>query len=196
MGSRGGRLAGGLVGGLVALLLTTGCARSADGGGGVGGLDEDSDEGRAVEILAAANFQDSEDVNAVQYTRDEAHCAAQGVVGSLGVSRLQELGLELDAGTKPTLEEPPLTTAEADAVYAAITGCVDVAGQITDMLVRGRLSEDDALCVAQGFVDSGVLRHTLLADTEHQPPAEEVDDALSSAGEACGVTGVGLLPPD
>jgi hypothetical protein len=188
---------GGLVwGSLAALVLVAGCAKSADGRGGEGALDESSDAGRAVEILAVNNFSDSGDVNAVQFTPDEARCTAEAVVGALGVVRLQELGLELGAGSEPTLVEPPLTTAEADAVFAAITGCVDVEGQITDMLVRGRVPEDDAECVARGFVDSGIIRRTLLTDEDHQPSADEVNGALSSAGLACGVPGVGLTPPE
>jgi len=53
--------------------------------------------------------------------------------------------------------------------------CIDVTAQLTDVLVRGNLSQDDAECVAEEFVASGMPRRTVLASQATQPPADEVD---------------------
>jgi hypothetical protein len=177
---------------LLPLVVAAGCAQAADDRA----LDEGSDEDRAVEILTATAMHLSEDVDSLHYTREEARCSAEGIVGSLGVSRLEDLGLGLASRTPPRLQEPPLTTEEADAVYVAITGCIDLEGQMTDaLLVRGRLPEDAARCVVRRLIDEGLVRQQLLADAEHRPPPHQVDNALADAGDACGVSEVGMLPP-
>jgi hypothetical protein len=116
-------------------------------------------------------------------------------VVELGVPRLEEMGLDVAAGAGPDMTEPPLTADEADAVFAAMDDCMDIESQLADLLVDGNVAEDDAACIAEEFHASGMTRRTVLADDEHQPAAEEVDAALNDAGEACGVSGVGILPP-
>ncbi len=184
---------------VAALVAAVGCAQPADddevGGGPAASGAPAASGDPVVAFLAAGSFAGSQDPNAIQYTESEGLCTAERVIVALGVPRLEELGLDVAAGRSPVLEEPPLTVEEADQVFAAMGDCVDMSAQLEDMLVRGNLNEDDAACVAEEFLATGLMRRTLLASTANQPAIEEVDAALGEAGDTCGVSGVGILPP-
>jgi hypothetical protein len=188
---------------VAAVLGAVGCTQSADDAGVAGPSDgnETVDEEPAasddpvVAFLATEVFTAGDDPNGIHYDESGGLCMAERVMALLGRPRLEELGLDVAAGLTPRVEEPPLTVAEADQVYAAMGECVDVTAQLTDVLVRGDLSQDDAECVAEEFVASGMPRRTVLASQATQPAADDVNGALADAGEACGVAGVGLLPP-
>jgi hypothetical protein len=173
------------LGGLVVLLLAVGACSS----GGALGLDEDaSDSGaeeqaveeQAVEQLTA-KYAGLDEPNAVRFTEDEARCAAEAVVEALGADRVVDLGPDLAEGNAG------LDPEEQSAAYEALTGCIDLEAQTTDLLVAAGMTEDIAGCVAQRYLATDLAQQSMMGGYDPELNAE-VDSALAEAYAACGGT--------
>ncbi|MGH9258319.1 MAG: hypothetical protein ACRD08_00235, partial [Acidimicrobiales bacterium] len=93
---------------------------------------------------------------------DEARCVATQVVAEIGLDRLEEVGLDLETETPPTLWQPELTEAEGDMVYWAYDDCLDLARRDVEGFMTDGLTEAQARCVSQGYRGSGIPRVHML----------------------------------
>jgi hypothetical protein len=162
------------------VLLFAACGGDDDGDAGVrdvGGTDE------AVEVLAEG-FAEGGDANGLAFDASEADCVARAVADGIATDRLQELGLNTTSGDMPELHEPPLTTSEADIVYGAYDGCTDLTVAVAVLLGPSE-SGADPQCVAQRYVDSGLLRESLFSADFDQALNDRIDAALADANTAC-----------
>jgi hypothetical protein len=156
-----------------ALLLAAACAEHASSS--------------PIEVdIVAGHFAGFDDPNGLHFTDEEARCTAERIVRSLGVARLGELGLAVDADTPPELSEPPLTQEEGDAVFAAIDECIDLEGQIVDFIAGGDVSEAQAGCVARRYLATDLPRRALLSGYDPELNAE-IDATMDQAAGQCGL---------
>lgn len=141
-----------------------------------------ADEAKAVELFVQ-QFGSYDDPNGLQFTAEEALCAAEASVEALGMERLVELGFDPEAADLGGLDDT-LTAAESDAMYQAIAGCIDLETQLAAMFEQSGMTEDVARCVAQRYLDTGLAEQAIAGDYD---PAlnEEIDAALTEATEAC-----------
>jgi hypothetical protein len=148
-----------------------------------------SDEGQRSEqerLLQSVFEQGGEEANSLVFDHDAAACAAEHVVESLGADRLRALGLDVPSRRGPDLTEPPLSEAEGDAVYAAFTDCLDLVDQLTTAFGRDAdLPDGQAECVAGRYVDSDVLRQSLLAPSFDPALEDRIDSTVQTAISAC-----------
>lgn len=126
-------------------------------------VDESADD--AVIADLAAQLQSAEDLEEIEFTEDEARCAAEAVVDELGVERVQVAVLTEDEDADIT----DLADEEIAAIAGAMDACVDgIDTQLAAAVAVGILeSADDTLpiddaeaeCVAAAVVDAlGVER--------------------------------------
>ena len=149
----------------------------------------EDERGPQERLLQSFFEQGSGQANSLGFDARSAACAADAVVRDLGAARLQQLGLDVASGQGPELTEPPLTTAEADAVYAAFDACVDFVDQIGATIGGDSGMPDDvAECVASAYVESGVLREALFADGFDGTLNGRIDGVLADAEQACSAT--------
>ena len=126
------------------------------------------------------------DPKALSFTDSEADCAARATVDALGMARLQELGMNLESGTAPARTEPPLTTTEADALYAVWGRCADLKSKVAALLsADGELSPGQAACVVDRYEASGLLRRSLFGKDFDPALNHEIDQTLAAATAAC-----------
>jgi hypothetical protein len=165
---------------LIAAGLLVGC------GGGDGGDEGDSAEERAAAVeLMTGLFAQSSDPNAVlSFDARQAGCAAEAVVDTLGIERLEELGMDLATGEPPTMAEPPLGTAEAREVYGGIGDCIDLTTRVAEEFRRGGLDEAAARCAAEHYLDTPVARDALAGSADPALPPK-IDAAMAEAVTAC-----------
>jgi hypothetical protein len=108
------------------------------------------------------------------------------VADGLGADRLRELGLDVPSRQGPDLTEPPLTEDEGDTVFDAFTDCLDLTEQLTSAFARDAgLPTGQAACVADRYLDSGVLRDSLLAPSFDQALNDRIDHTVEAAITAC-----------
>jgi hypothetical protein len=145
----------------------------------------------ATTARVATWFGRQSDPNGLQFTADEADCAAQAVVEGLGATRIEELRTDAanDVGGPDEgldlLREPPLDTDEADAVFAAMTGCIDLTTQVTDLFLASGKPHDAARCMAEHYVETDVPRRAIMAaDTDPELMAD-INSALVEVETAC-----------
>jgi hypothetical protein len=88
----------------------------------------------------------------------QARCAAEGIVESIGPSRLSVLGYR--SGTPgAALNDIALTDAERTVVVDEFTKCVDLVQGIAAVFFGdGRISTRSATCMAKGLGDQDLLR--------------------------------------
>lgn len=140
-------------------------------------------------LLQSVFEQGAEEANALVFDSSQAACAAHAVVRNLGAVRLQQLGLDVPSRQGPELTEPPLTPEETDLVYAAFDDCIDLVDQIGATIGRDSgLPTDVARCVADVYVDSGVLREALFAANFNGMLNARIDSVLADAAQACTAT--------
>jgi hypothetical protein len=152
----------------------------------------DAETARAIEIVEAELLA----VPRVDFrSDDEPGCVAEQVVTRIGLERLREVGLDVDAGTPPRLWQPELAEAEGDQVFAAYEHCIDFEQRDVDGFVEDDgLTEDEARCVSRAYRASGIPRiHGL--EEPHGAPAdltparraahEDLDVFLDAAKDAC-----------
>jgi hypothetical protein len=186
---RGGRWA--RVALAVAVSLTTACIDTADD-------DEASDPSDTTQPSAdetgeriAGWFTSRSDSNGLQFTADEAQCAAEGVVDGLGVARIEELRRDDASRVGGTgngldlLQEPPLDTDEADLVYRAMTGCIDFTAQVADVLVDGGRPPTTAQCMAERYLDTDVPRRAIMAAHIGPELMAEIKTTLQQVATTC-----------
>jgi hypothetical protein len=88
---------------------------------------------------------------------EEARCAAQRIVATIGSSRLVELGYE-PATSGAGLTDLALTAAERTTVVTLFSGCVDLALAVGSLLAGdGQLPPATAKCIADGLEERGQL---------------------------------------
>lgn len=161
--------------GLLLTLVVAGCGSD----GGSGPVPDSSDD--LTSSIAAALVAISGD-GAVVFTGPEADCVATSVVGDFDRDRLIELGA--DQGTDVT--GLAWTDAERDKVFASLRKCVDLEGQITELLASDpSLSPEDASCVAASYLDSEVFPEALFSTMPDEDLNARIDAELSAAFEAC-----------
>jgi DNA-binding transcriptional LysR family regulator len=137
-------------------------------------------------------FTRQSDPNRLQFTPDEAECAAAAVVDGLGVARIEELRTRAanDVGGPDEgvdlLHEPPLDADEADAVFAAMTGCIDFTAQVTELFLASGKSHDAARCMAERYVDTDVPRKAIMAADADPELMADINTALTEVETACG----------
>jgi hypothetical protein len=148
-----------------------------------------ADDAAAVEIIAA-------DLLAVPRADfradDEAPCVATRVVAELGLDRLEDVGLDLEAEAPPTLWQPELTEAEGDMVYEAYDACLDLERRDVEGYMADGLTEAQARCVSRGYRGSGIPRihmleppHGTTLGPDRRAAHEDLDVFLSAARQAC-----------
>ncbi len=129
---------------------------------------------------------ENDDPNALIFTDSEAGCAAGATVEALGITRLRELGMNLESGTAPTRTEPPLTNTEADELYAIYDRCADLESKVaTFFSADGQLSPSQAGCVADRYLSTGLFRRSLFGEDFDPALNDEIDRTLAAATAAC-----------
>jgi hypothetical protein len=174
------------LGGLAVLVLAVGACSP----GGTVVPDEDASDGGAEEQAVAqltAEFAGMDDPNGIRFTEDEARCAAEAVVEALGADRVVDLGPDPGAEDAAGLMDAALDLEEQGAVYEAMTGCIDLEAQTTDLLVASGMTEDVAGCVAQRYLAADLAQQGMMGAYEPELNAE-IDSALADAYAACGGT--------
>jgi len=156
------------------LLSAVACSTSADAG---------SDEQRLVEAVLVGGGDQG---NSIRFEDDDARCAAARILDAFEPQRLEELGLDVEAGEGPELSQPPLTETEGGAVYDALDGCTDLVDQVgTALRSDAGLADDVAACVADRYEESGVLRDSLLAPDFDEALTARIDATILESIEAC-----------
>lgn len=145
---------------------------------------DDSPEGVLVASLATGlqtSFTEAE-VGAV-LPADEAECTAEAIVGEIGVDRLTELGVTADAPDRlDAVIADTANTAERAVVADALSECVDLVRTFTAVYVGVGLSEQSAVCAAEGVVADPEMRSTLVLGDE---PTGEVAAEFDALAQAC-----------
>lgn len=147
------------------------------------------DDAAAVEIVTAGLLAEP---RADFQVDDEARCVATRVVAEVGLDRLEEVGLGLEAETPPTLWQPELTEAEGDMVYGAYDDCLDLERRDVEAFMTDGLTEAEARCVSQGYRGSGIPRvhmleppHGTALAPDRVAAHEDLDVFLDVAKQAC-----------
>jgi hypothetical protein len=141
-----------------AALLAAGC-----GGGGDGG-DAASSEGQEYVDAIVASFNESSETGSTPISEDDARCAGEGFVETLGVDRLEEAGItpeQLRDADNLTAVVPDVTTEEADALVDVIYDCIDISGVFVAGFAESAgatLPDDTVECLAGNFENSERLR--------------------------------------
>ena len=142
---------------LAILLVAIGCSDDDEGGNG-GGNGGEVDPAvvdvvaRGVAVQPRADFRDD----------TEPRCVAEAIVTVFETERLEELGLDVDGRTPPTLHGPDLTAEEGDLVYAAYDGCLDFTARDVENFTADGLTEAQAGCVSGAYRGSGIPQAQLL----------------------------------
>jgi hypothetical protein len=141
----------------------------------------------AVSVITDALLEEGEDdPNALQLTDAEAECVAGEVIDRIDRERLEELGLDAEAGAGPDLYEPPLEPAEGDEVFEAIETCIDLTAKLKAAFAAdGSLTDEQAACIAGAYVGSGVLRDALLSAETDDALEDRIDGVLADADATC-----------
>ena len=178
---------------LVALAVAVGplCACN-DGDDSADAPDTTAPGVEATTERVAGWFAHRSDPNGLQFTADEADCAADAVVDALGVARIEELRTDAanDVGGPDEgldlLQEPPLDAAESDTVFAAMTGCIDLADQVTDLFLASGKPPETARCMAERYMATDVLRKAIMAARADPELMADINRALTEVESARG----------
>ncbi len=137
-------------------------------------------------IAASLRATGDSDPNGLQFSSEEAECAADAITAAIDVARLEELGLDMDDKAAPELTEPPLTTQEGDVVYEAFEACIDLEAQLGESFAAdGSLDAQSAQCVADEYLASGLPREALLGRGFDAALNDRIDASVAAAFEAC-----------
>jgi len=102
----------------------------------------------------------------------DARCFADGIVGAIGVDRINEL--DTGEGLQAGFEE--MTSTEQESVVDTAFDCIDFGALIEDqMAASGMLSDDQMACVSDGLTED-VLRGLFMAEIRGEDP--EQNEAL------------------
>ena len=87
----------------------------------------------------------------------QARCAAEKIVGTLGASRLSELGYR-PATSGASLNDIDMTTGERDSVALLFQSCVDMTQGVAALLMGdSHMSSTEALCMSEGLASKNLL---------------------------------------
>jgi hypothetical protein len=142
----------------------------------------------------AAWFAHQPDPNGLQFTADEADCAADAVIDALGAARIEQLRTDAanDVGGPEGLDllrEPPLEADEADTVFAAMTGCIDLAAQVTDLFLASGKSPEAARCMAERYIATDVLEEAIMTARADADLTADINRTLVEIGSTCSTPG-------
>lgn len=159
----------------LAFVLMLGLVVSACGGGG-----EDAAELSAA--IADAMMENAADDNPFQ--REEVECFGDEVVETVGVERLEAVGLsaeDIENGADPGSVE--LSDDDIEKMTAAITTCIDFGRLVVDEMTDDiALSDASADCLAEGINDAdfiGVFAQGFFFDDGGaDDPAEELEGEM------------------
>jgi hypothetical protein len=115
-----------------------------------------------------------------------AQCIGNGVVGVLGVDRLQQLGVGAGGDASTVFDQ--LSDSEIAAIMPVVLGCVDVHGLIVQQLTASGISQQSASCVADALTQGTLLQDlitALLAGGDQAEPDPAMVSALLSAVTTC-----------
>lgn len=144
----------------VVLLALTGC-----GGGGDGSTAADN---------IAANLQEDSPIS-----EDDANCFADAVVDSIGVDKLQEIGiLNDDLEVEDNIDDADLSDEDAERAASAFTDCIDLDVVLEEAFAG--ISEEAAECVREKIDDEAyqqLMEATFAGDTTG------AQDAMLAAAE-------------
>jgi hypothetical protein len=115
-----------------------------------------------------------------------AQCIGNGVVGVLGVDRLQQLGVGAGGDASTVFDQ--LSDSEIAAVMPVVLGCVDVQGLIVQQLTASGISQQSANCVADALTQGTLLQDLItavLAGGDQAEPDPAMLNALLSAVTTC-----------
>jgi hypothetical protein len=142
------------------------------------------DEEIVAGLIAAHFVASGADPNALQFGDEGAQCAAEGTVEELGVARLEELGVD-PAGDEITGNPlGGLTDDESVAVFDVIDGCIDLESQVVRLFTAEGLTDEQATCIAERYLDTDLLRRSVLSDPDPELNAE-IDETLTTAAASC-----------
>lgn len=110
-------------------------------------------------LLAEANA----DPNAIQLSRADAECIATGIIDQLGAERLAAVGYSTTAGDLPESLNAVLDEDERLVAARQLGDCIDLVVVIEMALVESGAPESRARCVAEQYVESGLLIESLAA---------------------------------
>lgn len=139
---------------LVAALLAASCGD--DDGSGLS-----SEEQGLADALAISIMADADPDNPFGRAED-AHCFAEGLVGTIGVARLATLGLTAESES-PEAAFDAMTPGERDDVVEVALGCTDAEGVMVAELEATGMSSDSAACIAEALGESDFFRDAFLA---------------------------------
>lgn len=184
----GARVLGRLV--LAAVLLLGGAAACSDDDGDDGATESSIElettmptgDPAAVDVIAGDLLETAEDPNALPVDEESARCIAERVVLGFEPERLEELGLDVEAGTGVTLAEPPLSEEEADAAFGIFGSCIDLIAELAAVFAEDGV---DATCAAEHYRDSGLLREALFSPDYDEALNTRIDAALDEAFTTC-----------
>ena len=157
---------------LSGLLFLAACGDD-DGGGG----DLSSEEQEYVDA-AMAEFDPEE---AEPLTEDDARCVVTSMVESLGVDRLEELGITPETfGSEDGAPFPEgLTEDEANDVVDGFDSCIDLPALFTDqMAADDTIDEETKECLADAFDEDTIRSLFVTMLTQGQDALEEDPELL------------------
>ena len=159
------------------------CGDDDEGGGG-------ADLGGEEQEFVDAAMEDFDPESAAPLEEGESRCIVESMVDSLGLERLDELGVEPEDFGDDTQEAFPegLTEDEANDVVDGFDSCFDLSALFLEGLAEeGTLSDDDRECLADAF-DKETMRNlfvTILTQGEDamQEDPEMVSELLAVFSE-------------
>jgi len=155
------------------LLVTASCG---DDDGGEGDLSSEEQEF----VDAAMAEYDAEE--AAPLTEDDARCIVQSMVESVGVDRLDELGITPEQfGSQDDAPFPEgLTEEEANGVVDGFEGCIDLSGLFLDGMAEDEtLSAEAKECLADAFDEDTIRRIFVTMLTEGEDALEQDEDLMA-----------------
>lgn len=109
------------------------------------------------------------------------------MVEALGAERAADLAPDPGAEDATAFTDAALDGDEERAIYEAMTGCIDLEAQATDLFVESGMTEGVASCVAERYLATGLAQRSMMSD--HDPELNaEIDAALAEAFDTCGAT--------
>ncbi|MFP5255839.1 MAG: hypothetical protein ACLGI8_08340 [Acidimicrobiia bacterium] len=172
---------------LSSLLLLAACGDDGGGGGG----DLSSDEQEYVDA-AMAEFDPEQ---AEPLTEDDARCVVTSMVDSLGVDRLEELGITpASFGTDDAPFPEGLNEDEANDLVDGFDSCIDLPALFTEQMAADPSIDDETKECLEGAFDEDTIRSlfvTMLTEGEDalQEDPELLQELMSILQECPGAMG-------
>ena len=163
----------------VLLAVVGACADEADPEGASGGGSSDLTEEEQEYVDAALeSFDPAEEA---PMTEDDARCIATSMVESLGVDRLEEMGLTPESFSEEgDLPEVAVQPDEAEELVDGITGCIDIRDLfLAGLNESGSLSAEAEECLAEAF-DEDLVKRTMVVVLSEGGDALDEDSGVGA----------------